>query len=238
MPRVCTPGWSRHVITAVDERERDRRRPRVLAFTQSRTAARFVESLAQEVRVELFTTAASSAHLPASDSDAVVLMEIGSSEIEARALNATLESLHPALPQIGVVTSADALEAWHIRWLLTGALAGLLDMEVTPDEMRRVCAAVVHGAMMVHVRARAVRRTSLWPPPRTAVSGPVPRLTLDDEMLARLAARGESESELGRQIHLSTHTVHRKLERIRAQLGLRNRIELAAWCGAHGLYPS
>jgi DNA-binding CsgD family transcriptional regulator len=55
-------------------------------------------------------------------------------------------------------------------------------------------------------------------------------------LLAR-AATGVTEEELGLALHLSSRTIHHRLERLRERLGVRNRIELAAWAGARGLYP-
>jgi DNA-binding NarL/FixJ family response regulator len=51
-----------------------------------------------------------------------------------------------------------------------------------------------------------------------------------------LVAHGLSDREIGARLHLSRHTVHHKIERLRDDLGLKNRIELAAWAGRHGLY--
>ena len=52
-----------------------------------------------------------------------------------------------------------------------------------------------------------------------------------------LVAQGLSDREIGARLHLSRHTVHHKIERLRGDLGLRNRTELAAWAGRQGLYP-
>ncbi len=55
--------------------------------------------------------------------------------------------------------------------------------------------------------------------------------------LITLVAHGLSDREIGERLHLSRHTVHHWIERLRDELNLKNRVELAAWAGKHGLYP-
>ncbi len=56
------------------------------------------------------------------------------------------------------------------------------------------------------------------------------------EALLELVARGFTDSEIGRTLHLSPHTVKHQLESRAPPSGARNRTELAAWAGRHGFY--
>jgi DNA-binding CsgD family transcriptional regulator len=62
-----------------------------------------------------------------------------------------------------------------------------------------------------------------------------PRTDLDLRML-ELLAFGLPDHEIGRRLYLSPHTIKHHVEHLRWELGLRNRIELAAWAGRHGFY--
>jgi DNA-binding NarL/FixJ family response regulator len=57
-----------------------------------------------------------------------------------------------------------------------------------------------------------------------------------DQTLIGLVSLGLSDQEIGRKLRLSPHTVHHRIERLRTELGVRNRIELAAWAGYQGVY--
>jgi DNA-binding NarL/FixJ family response regulator len=51
-----------------------------------------------------------------------------------------------------------------------------------------------------------------------------------------LLVHGLSDQEIGKQLHLSPHTVKHHIDRLRGEVGARNRIELAAWAGRQGFY--
>ncbi len=53
-------------------------------------------------------------------------------------------------------------------------------------------------------------------------------LTLDEERVARLAARGASAGAIGAELHMTKRSVYRRLARLRKRVGARNAAELAA----------
>jgi DNA-binding NarL/FixJ family response regulator len=57
---------------------------------------------------------------------------------------------------------------------------------------------------------------------RTQLSDP-------DKGLLKLVMLGLTDSEIGRQLYLSPHTVKHRIERLRHRAQARNRIQLAAW---------
>lgn len=54
--------------------------------------------------------------------------------------------------------------------------------------------------------------------------------------LVALVARGLSNNEIARLMHLSSHTIKHSVERLSQKLGVRNRVELAAWAGSNRHY--
>src|SRR5438552_856135 len=56
------------------------------------------------------------------------------------------------------------------------------------------------------------------------------------DVALELVARGLSDREIGAVLHLSPHTIKHHVEHLRAEVGARNRTELAAWAGRHGFY--
>jgi DNA-binding NarL/FixJ family response regulator len=64
--------------------------------------------------------------------------------------------------------------------------------------------------------------------------GRVPTRT--SAQILELLVHGLSDQEIGHQLHLSPHTVKHHIDRLRGELGARNRIELAAWAGRQGFY--
>lgn len=63
-----------------------------------------------------------------------------------------------------------------------------------------------------------------------------PLLNGRDSALLTMVAQGLSNREIASAMHLSSHTVKHLLERLCQSLGVRNRIELAAWAGSNGHY--
>jgi DNA-binding NarL/FixJ family response regulator len=215
---------------------------RVLAVTQSRTGALFVSSLSAVpnalIEVELVDVSRFGHRSADATARQIALVELGSSLADSMSICAALRNTRPGLPQVGLLHCAQDLQSWHIEWLLAGELAGVVDMETAPEQMLATLSTVLSGAIVLEIRARPPQVQIAWPsrgggPPASTLGV---RLGRDDTALVRLASEGESEVELGRQMQLSSHTIHRKLERLRTLLSLRNRIELAAWAGAHGFY--
>jgi DNA-binding NarL/FixJ family response regulator len=56
--------------------------------------------------------------------------------------------------------------------------------------------------------------------------------------ILELLVQGLSDQEIGAQLHLSPHTVKHHIDRLRDEVGARNRIQLAAWAGRQGFLRS
>ncbi|HEY4026864.1 MAG TPA: helix-turn-helix transcriptional regulator, partial [Candidatus Dormibacteraeota bacterium] len=54
--------------------------------------------------------------------------------------------------------------------------------------------------------------------------------------IVRLVAEGLTDKEIARRLSISGRTVNAHLERVRLQLGLHNRAQIAAWATSNGLF--
>lgn len=54
--------------------------------------------------------------------------------------------------------------------------------------------------------------------------------------ILQLVAQGLSNDEISEQLALSPHTIKHYIDRLRAEIGARNRIALAAWVGRYAKY--
>jgi len=152
------------------------------------------------------------------------------------------EALHaqrPDLPVVALVHGARDVALWHVSRLFAGEISGLLDLRATTDEMRTALRDVASGAVIVRIQ----HDPEHWLTLRDALTGreqlaevSVHTFAEQDARLLQLSAKGLSEAEIGRRIHLAASTVHHQLEQLRYAVGARNRIELAAWAGLHGYY--
>ena len=61
-----------------------------------------------------------------------------------------------------------------------------------------------------------------------------PAMSLEDEDLARLVARGMGVPEIARTLHMTPRSVYRRLARLRNRFGARTSIELAAILAKQG----
>jgi DNA-binding NarL/FixJ family response regulator len=110
-------------------------------------------------------------------------------------------------------------------------MASMLDLRSSQEELASALEAIVAGDSVLDVRVGWRNRPLL----RDIFAREDPRADLDLRML-ELLALGLPDHEMGRRLHLSPHTVKHHVESLRWELGLRNRIELAAWAGRHGFY--
>lgn len=71
-------------------------------------------------------------------------------------------------------------------------------------------------------------------PTGAAARQPATPLTAREEDVLRAVARGTTNNEIGRDLHISLGTVKTHLASIQAKLGTRNRVEIAAWAWQTG----
>lgn len=210
---------------------------RVLALT-STDAARVLLSALRGAGDLIVEPVRDGQPLGSSHRPTVAIIEMGSDMIEASAACARVSALEPAAPQIALIYCTRVLNRWHLERLLRGELAGVVDLQASLSEIANALRSIARGKSLLLLQADREYMSWLCSTISERAWGTEVRLRDEDQQLLSLAAAGYSEEEIGVRIHLSPHTVHHKLERLRDMLGLRNRIELAAWAGGNGYYRS
>ena len=135
------------------------------------------------------------------------------------------------LALVAVVCCAHAVTPQAVRALAGAGVTTMLDLRMVREEALRALRATLRGESVLHLSFGGGRRATL----ADIVSGR--RLRGDDGLrLLELVALGLTDHEIGTRLHLSPHTVKKRIEYLRDELGVRNRTELAAWAGRQGLY--
>ena len=154
--------------------------------------------------------------------------------VDAPAAVEVADALHrrdPMLPLAALVCCPQSITPLSLRALISAGVSSIVDLEGTPEEALRALRSIVHGGSVLHLRPRPGQQGLL----RELLSSPGPRNDMQVELL-ELVTAGLPDHEIGRRLHISPHTVKHHVEQLRAQVGARNRIELAAWAGGHGFY--
>ncbi|MFI6299384.1 response regulator [Nonomuraea sp. NPDC050790] len=127
-----------------------------------------------------------------------------------------------------VITTFDTDE--YIYGALRAGARGFLLKGTEPDQLLRAIHAAVHGDALIDpavtVRLLAAFATT-GPPP--APAQPIDALTDREENVLGRVARGRTNAEIARELHISMSTVKFHLAGLMTKLGVRNRVELAIW---------
>src|SRR2546425_2729508 len=143
-------------------------------------------------------------------------------------------SLHrrrPSLPLVAIVCCPQSVSPWELERLLECGVGSVLDLQASADEAARTLEAAADGGSVFHLHLHRGHRRFL----QGMLGGRDVRRQTNVRAL-ELVARGLSDREIGAVLHLSPHTVKHHVEHLRAEVGARNRTELAAWAGRHGFY--
>jgi len=199
--------------------------PRLLLVTQRDAVASFFRNLPG---VRTLVAAPDEAALDAVD---VVVVDVALDPERATALCQELRVVRPDLPIVVLLCCPQSVDPWQLQGLLGGGVGGVLDLQVSADEAVRTLEATARGGFVLHLHLRRGQRSLL----RRALAGDDPRRETKLRVL-ELVARGHPDREIGAALHLSPHTVKHHVEDLRAEVGVRNRTELAAWAGRQGFY--
>jgi DNA-binding NarL/FixJ family response regulator len=153
-----------------------------------------------------------------------------------------LRTQRPSLPMAALLCCPHAVTPWQLRALIATGVCNLLDLYATPEEVLRVLQSVARGDVVLHVRLTNTNAHSAVLEDIIADkevngetrSGRLPART--SAQILELLVHGLSDQEIGHRLHLSPHTIKHHIDRLRGELGARNRIELAAWAGRQGFY--
>jgi DNA-binding NarL/FixJ family response regulator len=140
----------------------------------------------------------------------------------------------PGVPQpmrIIVVTTFDLDE--YVYGALRGGAAGFILKDAGPALLVEAVRAAHHGDALISpsVTVRLLRHLTATTAP--ARPTPAPPLSERELEVVRAIAKGRTNQEIGAELFISLSTVKSHLSTIQTKLGLRNRVEIAAWAWGH-----
>jgi DNA-binding NarL/FixJ family response regulator len=131
--------------------------------------------------------------------------------------------------RVVIVTTFDTDE--YVYGALRAGAAGFLLKDAGPALLIEAVRAAGAGDALISpsITVRLLQR--LAPPPRQAAAGAGAgsRLSQRELQVARSVARGRTNAEIAAELFISLSTVKTHITRIQDKLGIRNRVELAAW---------
>jgi DNA-binding NarL/FixJ family response regulator len=127
-----------------------------------------------------------------------------------------------------VITTFDTDE--YIYGALRAGARGFLLKGAEPDQLVQAIHAAVRGDALIDpaVTARLLATFATGGPAATPAE-PVDALTDREEDVLGRVARGRTNAEIARELHISMSTVKFHLAGLTTKLGTRNRVELAMW---------
>ena len=143
-----------------------------------------------------------------------------------------LQRRRPDLPVTAILCCSQAVTPWTMRALIGAGISSVVDLQASSEEALRALRSVARGGAVLHLQSIAGHGGL-----RNVLAGSDRKSRTQMELL-ELVACGLPDHEIGRRLHLSPHTVKHHIENLRGEIGVRNRIELAAWAGRNGFYRS
>jgi DNA-binding NarL/FixJ family response regulator len=135
-----------------------------------------------------------------------------------------------------VVTTFDLDE--YVYGALRGGAVGFILKDAGPGLLVEAVRAAHNGDAMVSpsVTVRLLRHLSAVRVPTSARTGRSARELSGRELeVVREIGRGRTNQEVGAELFISLSTVKSHVSTIQSKLGLRNRVEIAAWAWEHGV---
>ncbi|GAB4058095.1 response regulator [Catellatospora paridis] len=156
----------------------------------------------------------------------VVLMDVRMPGMDGVAAVAALSVKLPACRVVMLTTFDD--QDYVVRALQAGAAGYLL--KDLPSRDLAAAVKLAHAGVLPLDPVVAARLTAAVPQRSPAVA-----LSIRESDILRLVARGMTNREIGRELHLSEGTVKNHMSRILDRLGLRDRTQAAVYARDHGL---
>ena len=162
--------------------------------------------------------------------DAAVV-DVGVEKAAALDLCGDLRERRPDLPVAALFCCPHSVTPWELRAVFSAGVSSVIDLQATSDEALRALHRVARGESVLHLQSLGVYQSRLG----DLLAGRELKSRTRVRLL-ELVAQGLPDREIGERLHLSPHTVKHHIESLRAQVGVRNRTELAAWAGRYGFY--
>ena len=134
----------------------------------------------------------------------------------------------PQPPKVVMLTTFDRDE--YVYSALRARAAGFLLKDTAPRDLIAAVRAVAQGNAMLSptVTKRMLDAFARWETPDSAAARKrLSRLTERERQVARVVARGLSNTEIARELDMTETTVKAHVSRSLAKLGLANRVQIA-----------
>jgi DNA-binding NarL/FixJ family response regulator len=127
-----------------------------------------------------------------------------------------------------VITTFDLDE--YVYAALRAGARGFLLKDAGPDLLAQAVHAAARGDALIapSVTARLLNAFA-GAQPAAPPSQPIDPLTDREEQVLAAVARGRSNDEIARELHITLSTVKSHVGSLMAKLGVRNRVEIAIW---------
>ncbi|MDH6127474.1 response regulator transcription factor [Kitasatospora sp. GP82] len=132
--------------------------------------------------------------------------------------------------RVVVVTTFDLDE--YVHTALRNGACGFLLKRSSPTLLAEAVRSAMSGDTLISPQITVRLLRELNPPP--APPSPAAQLTPREAEIARLVARGDTNSEIAEALFISPGTVKNHLAAIQRRLGARNRVGIAAWAWSTG----
>ncbi|MFB7918506.1 response regulator [Streptomyces sp. NPDC056061] len=170
----------------------------------------------------------------------VVLVDIRMPRLDGLEVTRILAGEH-ADPQMNVVVITTFDQDDYVRDALRFGACGFLLKDASPGLLVEAVLAASRGDALVSpvVTVRLLRRLGDWPATGGGRAGADEAgLSAREAEIVRLVAVGRTNQEVCDELFLSLSSVKTYLGRIQTKLGVRNRVEVAAWAWEHGVVTS
>ena len=201
------------------------RRDAVLAFFTDLPRRGLPELVVERLGVDDARTA-----YAACSAATAVVVDLEAGAADATELCLSLRARMPTLAILAVACCPQALNPVQLQAVIDADVS-VLDLGAATDDAVRTLRGIARGESVLRLHLAPGQRAYLL----EAMKAQKRTSAAKTELLG-LVALGLPDHEIGRRVHLSPHTVKHHVERLREEIGVRNRIELAAWAGRHGFY--
>ena len=147
---------------------------------------------------------------------------------------AVLDKLRTSMPELRVLVTSASEQAGTMLDAIAAGAAGYLSKRSTGEELRQAVVSA-HAGGAVITPSLAGHLLKEFSSAARGESSSVRALQGRELEVLRLVARGNTDSEIAAQLHISPRTVQNHLTRIREKTGLRRRSELTRWAVQHAL---
>jgi len=157
----------------------------------------------------------------------IILLDLRLPELDGISVTRRIREISPTSRVLILTCFASEQE---VREAIQAGAAGYLLKDMCGSELRRAIHAAMHGEPVLHATAQGhlIRHVTMPPSPLTT-------LTPRERDVLQLIARGYSNREIARILHLTEGTVKGYVSAVLAKLGVADRTQ-AALCGLkHGL---